>query len=101
MHKTKPLLSLREDRTLQDVVFKLVPGLFHSEMKRRHCFYKEHPEGGEYDVALVSVSLEKGMFLQLYDAGGSNKLTSVLKVPLLAMRVANKKGVYQPLGGGG
>lgn len=47
VHKTKPLLSLREDRTLQDVVFKLVPGLFHSEMKRRSCFYKEHPEGGE------------------------------------------------------
>ncbi|XP_050716328.1 mucin-2-like [Eriocheir sinensis] len=46
VHKTKPLLSLREDRTLQDVVFKLVPGLFNSEMKRRTCFYKEHPEGG-------------------------------------------------------
>ncbi|XP_071536640.1 uncharacterized protein [Panulirus ornatus] len=46
VHKTKPLLSLREDRTLQDVVFKLVPGLFHSEMNRRLCFYKEHPEAG-------------------------------------------------------
>ncbi|KAK3858887.1 hypothetical protein Pcinc_034950 [Petrolisthes cinctipes] len=46
VHKTKPLLSLREDRTLQDVVFKLVPGLFHSEMKRRSGFYKEHPEAG-------------------------------------------------------
>ncbi|XP_069156089.1 mucin-2 [Procambarus clarkii] len=46
VHKTKPLLSLREDRTLQDVVFKLVPGLFHSEMNRRFCFYKEHPEAG-------------------------------------------------------
>ena len=47
VHKTKPLLSLREDRTLQDVVFKLVPGLFNSEMKRRCYFYKEHPEGGK------------------------------------------------------
>ncbi|KAK4305170.1 hypothetical protein Pmani_022931 [Petrolisthes manimaculis] len=46
VHKTKPLLSLREDRTLQDVVFKLVPGLFHSEMMRRSGFYKEHPEAG-------------------------------------------------------
>ncbi|XP_037789263.1 polycomb group protein Psc-like, partial [Penaeus monodon] len=46
VHKTKPLLSLREDRTLQDVVFKLVPGLFHSETRRRHHFYKEHPEAG-------------------------------------------------------
>ncbi|KAK7084510.1 hypothetical protein SK128_018276 [Halocaridina rubra] len=46
VHKTKPLLSLREDRTLQDVVFKLVPGLFHSEMNRRQKFYREHPEAG-------------------------------------------------------
>ncbi|XP_066981635.1 uncharacterized protein [Macrobrachium rosenbergii] len=46
VHKTKPLLSLREDRTLQDVVFKLVPDLFHSEMNRRLRFYKEHPEAG-------------------------------------------------------
>lgn len=47
VHKTKPLLSLREDRTLQDVVFKLVPGLFQSEMNRRLGFYTQHPEAGE------------------------------------------------------
>ncbi|CAL4109277.1 unnamed protein product, partial [Meganyctiphanes norvegica] len=46
VHKTRPLLSLREDRTLQDVVFKLVPGLHHSETSRRHHFYNEHPEAG-------------------------------------------------------
>ncbi|XP_020621016.1 polycomb complex protein BMI-1-A-like [Orbicella faveolata] len=28
VHKTKPLLHIRPDRTLQDIVFKLVPGLY-------------------------------------------------------------------------
>ncbi|XP_039300712.1 polycomb complex protein BMI-1-B-like, partial [Nilaparvata lugens] len=31
------------DKTLQDIVYKLVPGLFHSEMRRRQEFYKKHP----------------------------------------------------------
>ena len=48
VHKTKPLLSLREDPTLQDVVYKLVPGLFSSEIDRRVSFYNDHPEGGWY-----------------------------------------------------
>ena len=51
VHKTRPLLSLREDRTLQDVVFKLVPGLHHSETQRRVGFYKEHPEGGKLIIS--------------------------------------------------
>uniref|UniRef100_A0A2S2QP72 Polycomb complex protein BMI-1 n=1 Tax=Sipha flava TaxID=143950 RepID=A0A2S2QP72_9HEMI len=34
---------LKPDKALQDIVYKLVPGLFHSEMKRRQNFYKEHP----------------------------------------------------------
>ncbi|KAK8746201.1 hypothetical protein OTU49_017294 [Cherax quadricarinatus] len=28
VHKTKPLLSIRLDKTLQDIVYKLVPGLY-------------------------------------------------------------------------
>ncbi|XP_061615032.1 uncharacterized protein LOC133470564 [Phyllopteryx taeniolatus] len=43
VHKTKPLLNIRSDKTLQDIVYKLVPGLFKSEMKRRRDFYAEHP----------------------------------------------------------
>ena len=46
VHKTRPLLSLREDRTLQDVVYKLVPGLHQTETHRRHHFYNEHPQAG-------------------------------------------------------
>ncbi|KAF2359759.1 RAWUL domain [Trinorchestia longiramus] len=44
VHKTRPLLSLREDRTLQDVVYKLVPGLFEAEMDRRASFYANNPQ---------------------------------------------------------
>ncbi|KAL6462895.1 hypothetical protein MHYP_G00293170 [Metynnis hypsauchen] len=43
VHKTKPLLNIRSDKTLQDIVYKLVPGLFKNEMKRRRDFYAEHP----------------------------------------------------------
>ncbi|KAL5006295.1 hypothetical protein ScPMuIL_015101 [Solemya velum] len=41
VHKTKPLLNIRLDHTLQDLVYKLVPGLFKEEMKRRREFYKD------------------------------------------------------------
>lgn len=44
VHKAKPLLNIRADKTLQDIVYKLVPGLFQNEMKRRREFYAEHPE---------------------------------------------------------
>ncbi|XP_030077416.1 polycomb group RING finger protein 2 isoform X2 [Microcaecilia unicolor] len=43
VHKTRPLLSIRSDKTLQDIVYKLVPGLFKDEMKRRHKFYSAYP----------------------------------------------------------
>lgn len=37
----------RPDKALQDIVYKLVPGLFHSEMKRRQEFYQKHPHRGD------------------------------------------------------
>ncbi|XP_045170530.2 protein suppressor 2 of zeste-like isoform X2 [Mercenaria mercenaria] len=46
VHKTKPHLRLRPDHTLQDLVYKLVPGLFQDEMKKRREFYKEEIESG-------------------------------------------------------
>ncbi|CDQ69717.1 polycomb complex protein BMI-1 [Oncorhynchus mykiss] len=51
VHKTCPQLSIRSDKTLQDIVYKLVPGLFKDEMKRRRDFYtnqeNQHLEPGE------------------------------------------------------
>lgn len=43
IHKTRPLLNTRVDRTLQNVVYKLTPGLFKDEMRKRREFYAEHP----------------------------------------------------------
>ncbi|XP_033912849.2 polycomb complex protein BMI-1-like isoform X2 [Acipenser ruthenus] len=43
VHKTRPLHSIRSDKTLQDIVYKLVPGLFKDEMKRRRDFYAANP----------------------------------------------------------
>ncbi|XP_052811792.1 uncharacterized protein LOC128239240 [Mya arenaria] len=46
VHKTKPLDYIRSDKTLQDLVYKLVPGLYKSEMKRRREYYaKVDPPG--------------------------------------------------------
>ncbi|XP_035205353.1 polycomb complex protein BMI-1-like [Stegodyphus dumicola] len=41
VHKTRPLVNIRSDQTLQDIVYKLVPGLFKNEMKRRRDFYSQ------------------------------------------------------------
>lgn len=38
VHKTKPLLHIRPDRPLQDIVNKLVPGIVFDEINRRHAF---------------------------------------------------------------
>ncbi|XP_076750602.1 uncharacterized protein LOC143423277 [Xylocopa sonorina] len=44
VHKSKPLLNIRPDRTLQDIVYKLVPGCYQNEMRYRREFYLKHPE---------------------------------------------------------
>ncbi|XP_051506373.1 polycomb group RING finger protein 1-like isoform X5 [Myxocyprinus asiaticus] len=40
IHETQPLLNLKLDRVMQDIVFKLVPGLQESEDKRIKEFYQ-------------------------------------------------------------
>ncbi|CAL1265512.1 unnamed protein product [Larinioides sclopetarius] len=50
VHKTRPLQNIRSDQTLQDIVYKLVPGLFKNEMKRRRDFYRQ-------DDALIQKSI--------------------------------------------
>ncbi|NXC56688.1 PCGF1 protein, partial [Aleadryas rufinucha] len=40
IHETQPLLNLKLDRVMQDIVYKLVPGLQHSEEKRIREFYQ-------------------------------------------------------------
>ncbi|ELT88825.1 hypothetical protein CAPTEDRAFT_107755, partial [Capitella teleta] len=40
IHETQPFLNLKPDRVLQDIVYKLVPGLYESEEKRKQEFFK-------------------------------------------------------------
>ncbi|KAL5022303.1 hypothetical protein ScPMuIL_001458 [Solemya velum] len=40
IHETQPIFHLRPDRTMQDIVFKLVPGLFEGEEKRKEEFHR-------------------------------------------------------------
>ncbi|KAL3832222.1 hypothetical protein ACJMK2_023882 [Sinanodonta woodiana] len=60
VHKTKPLLRLRADTTLQDLVYKLVPSLFQDEMRRRRSYYKVKIESGEVKESSVNVKETQG-----------------------------------------
>ncbi|XP_037089410.1 uncharacterized protein LOC119109763 [Pollicipes pollicipes] len=43
IHRTKGSSSLKADRILQTMVYKMIPGLFRGEMKRRREFYQMKP----------------------------------------------------------
>ena len=47
IHKTNPLFGIRSDKTLQDIVYKLVPGLHKDEMIRRQSFFRNYPPKGK------------------------------------------------------
>nr|XP_018910083.1 PREDICTED: polycomb group protein Psc-like [Bemisia tabaci] len=78
INTSKPHLSLKPDKTRQDIVYKLVPGLFHSEMRRRQEFYQKnrfrdlhlHPEARGVDVDRLIYSPEDSISLSLeyYDS---------------------------------
>lgn len=44
VHKTKPLLNVRPDKTFQALIYKIVPGLYKDEIERRRLFYSLNPE---------------------------------------------------------
>ncbi|XP_065334612.1 polycomb group protein Psc-like [Cloeon dipterum] len=46
IHKSKPLQNLRPDKILQDIVYKVVPGFYASEVKSRREFYENAKEKG-------------------------------------------------------
>lgn len=60
VHKTKPLLNIRLDHTLQDIVYKLVPGLFKDEMTRRREFYKDQPNDANAALELQGKARSPG-----------------------------------------
>ncbi|KAH9525351.1 hypothetical protein Btru_001132 [Bulinus truncatus] len=52
IHKTRPLLNIRPDQTLQSLVYKLVPGLFQDEMRRRREFHESLSDSDLEDLTL-------------------------------------------------
>ncbi|KAL3271033.1 hypothetical protein HHI36_021533, partial [Cryptolaemus montrouzieri] len=61
INKAKPNLKL--DKTLQDIVYKLVPGLFLAEMLRRKRFYAERPgEAGRVSPEQRGEDTERTIF---------------------------------------
>ncbi|XP_059140451.1 polycomb group protein Psc-like [Physella acuta] len=55
VHKTRPHQNIRSDKLLQDLVYKLVPGLYKDEMRRRREFYTTH-----YEAAPKRAGEERG-----------------------------------------
>ncbi|CAG9860973.1 unnamed protein product [Phyllotreta striolata] len=80
VHKSKPLLNIRPDKTLQDIVYKLVPRLFQNEMQRRRKFYENHPDAkpsnleqcGEVAYQYI-LAPEESICLTLNYYGANNK----------------------------
>ncbi|XP_064455952.1 polycomb group protein Psc-like isoform X2 [Ornithodoros turicata] len=62
VHKSRPFNYIRPDKTLQDLVYKMVPGLYQREMKKRREFYEQHPNADPETECLEDrgVSDEKG-----------------------------------------
>ncbi|NXY15649.1 PCGF2 protein, partial [Atrichornis clamosus] len=90
VHKTRPLLSIRSDKTLQDIVYKLVPGLFKDEMKRRREFYAAYPvaevpngsneergEVSEQDKGTLTDDEIVSLSIEFYEGGREEKKGTV------------------------
>ncbi|KAK3872933.1 hypothetical protein Pcinc_022018 [Petrolisthes cinctipes] len=92
VHKTKPLLSIRPDKTLQDIVYKLVPGLYQNEMRKRREFYSGQPEAvpatpedGGSDLGRWYVLPDDPVSLALHPANPPEAPTTTLKTHLTSL----------------
>lgn len=90
LHKTKPLSSLRSDKTLQEIVYKLVPSLYKREMSERRDFYVKNDalaanepvtcdeQRGETGCSRLYYSPENKMSLSLEYGFGDNQIPTEL-----------------------
>ncbi|KAJ9589060.1 hypothetical protein L9F63_017654, partial [Diploptera punctata] len=65
VHKAKPLHSIRTDRTLQTLAYKLVPGLYQAEMQRRRDFHTSNGSEGDMHLDPGFFSSEDSISLSL------------------------------------
>lgn len=64
-HKIKPHLSLRPDKTLQDIIYKVVPKLYQKEFLRRKSFYSSNSDSSLKNISLGLGSEEDGSVFYL------------------------------------
>ncbi|CAG2179665.1 unnamed protein product, partial [Oppiella nova] len=67
VHTTKPLLSIRSDKILQDIVYKLIPDVFKSEMHRRRDFYAKHTDEAPVSAEDRGEVVDQRMFYMAND----------------------------------
>ncbi|NWR15342.1 BMI1 protein, partial [Emberiza fucata] len=99
VHKTRPLLNIRSDKTLQDIVYKLVPGLFKNEMKRRRDFYAAHPsaDGKSFSFAtLICVALSWMFYCFLFNLQVMYCRHSILRSKVSIIKVNDKRYLRCP-----
>ncbi|XP_059140449.1 mucin-2-like [Physella acuta] len=77
IHKTRPLLNIRPDQTLQNLVYKLVPGLFQDEMRRRREF---HATLSESDVEELSLEERGEASLEREFKPGDDHISLILQM---------------------
>ncbi|XP_067277344.1 polycomb group RING finger protein 6 isoform X2 [Pseudorasbora parva] len=101
VHQTQPLYSIRPDRQLQDIVFKMVPYLEGDERSRICEFYKRRGLDMPKPVAAPSTYPVKLTLRQKKDLLPQSVFTipSELDVSLMLEFVGAEKGVenYKPL----
>ncbi|TRY85022.1 hypothetical protein DNTS_026932 [Danionella cerebrum] len=101
VHQTQPLYSLRPDRQLQDIVFKMVPYLEEDERSRICAFYKQRGLAIPKPVTAPATFAVKTPQRQKKDAQPQSVFTipSELDVSLMLEFVGAQEGVknFKPL----
>lgn len=65
VHETNPYGAIRSDKVLQDIVYKMVPGLYDNEMRRRREFYRAIANPSSYPDSDDSAS-SGSLFNEIY-----------------------------------
>ncbi|XP_052469839.1 polycomb group RING finger protein 6-like isoform X1 [Carassius gibelio] len=101
VHQTQPLNSIRPDRQLQDIVFKMVPYLEEDERSRIYAFYKQRGLGVPKPVASPATCPVKPHQRQKKDILPQSVFTipSELDVSLMLEFVGAEEGIenFKPL----
>lgn len=93
IHRTNPLNAIHSDKVLQDIVYKIVPGLYDDEMKRRRDFYDE--EDGQSSSSFArSSSMNSEQFGIVSHPKPFYKLTDHIDLSIEPQKRGNSSSIY-------